>query len=82
MNMYRFHFNCCRLPRPDIDGYAFHDSSRHHHVAVMRKNRLYTFDLRVKLSGGSERRLTTWEIAESVARTRAVPARMPPAITH
>ncbi|KAG5463454.1 MAG: hypothetical protein BJ554DRAFT_7345, partial [Olpidium bornovanus] len=63
MDSYKWMFNACRYPKKPSDFEAAFDPSSNNHVAVMRKNKFYTFDL---IHDG--KRLSTAEIEEQYKR--------------
>ncbi|KAI9146560.1 acyltransferase ChoActase/COT/CPT [Paraphysoderma sedebokerense] len=42
---YKYMFNSCRIPKKPSDTVLTFDPATHNHVAVVRKNQFYTFDL-------------------------------------
>eukprot|EP01065_Artemidia_motanka_P048610 TRINITY_DN7863_c0_g1_i1.p1 TRINITY_DN7863_c0_g1~~TRINITY_DN7863_c0_g1_i1.p1 ORF type:complete len:648 (+),score=254.64 TRINITY_DN7863_c0_g1_i1:83-1945(+) len=46
MSMYKFLFNAYRVPHEGKDYYVTYDSERNHHIAVIVKGRVYTFNTR------------------------------------
>ena len=57
MNQYHFLFNCCRIPEEPTDYVLNYDIRKNHHIIVLRRNRMYSFDLVV-----NGRRLSTAEM--------------------
>jgi carnitine O-acetyltransferase len=55
MQQYRFLFNSCRVPQTPSDRVRVYDSRKHHHVVVMRQNRIFSFDLMVQSNNGDPR---------------------------
>ncbi len=45
MSQYKYMFNTCRVPLPNVDTTEFHDPHGNNFVCVMRKNQFFTFNL-------------------------------------
>jgi carnitine O-acetyltransferase len=43
---YNYLFNSCRIPQKPADVPATYDPTQHHHIAVLRKNQIYVFDVK------------------------------------
>lgn len=53
MQQYQFLFNSCRIPQLPSDRVRVYDQIKYNHVVVLRRNRIFSFDLLVRSEDGN-----------------------------